>query len=549
MRRLFSFSDGSAMLSRCAAFSLFFLISSCAIKVPPTGGDKDVTPPEVKKSTPENFSTGFTGQDINIVFDEYIELKELNTQLIVSPPLNYPPDARVKKKTLRIQLEDTLQPNTTYTMNFGNAITDIREGNAIADFQYVFSTGEVIDSLKISGTAENGIDKKTEKGIYVMLYRGVDDSLPMKKIPDYFAKTAEDGSFEIKNVSPGTYKVFALKETNSNYLFDNTDETIAFSEAVKAGDTAKVNLRLFKEEKKQQLLKASSEEPGMVLIVYAHPLAGETITFLSDTASLEILSMNFSPKRDTIVLWYSNTQADSLNFILQNQISADTVTLRLKKPGSKGRSTPSAVLTTQYTYGAETPLDLNRPLELAFNHPVDSFDFSRISLTEDSVAIKDVKYSFSDSLRMRLAVEFPRKEKTTYALEIPSATFRDIFMNRNDSMKVFFRTKSTSDYGTMAVTISSASPGKNFIVQLIDDKEVVYRESNINTDTTISYDFLDPRSYRLKIIEDLNGNKEWDTGNYLEHVQPERVFYYKESLTVRANWDVEVKWEFQGMQN
>ena len=176
-------------------FCLLLIVTSCAIQVAPTGGEKDETAPSVKKSSPENFSTGFSGRDISISFDEFITLKELNAQFVVSPPLKYQPDIKVKKKILEIHLEDTLLENTTYTMNFGNAITDIREGNAVEGFQYVFSTGDVIDSLKVSGKVVNAFDKKTDKGICVMLYRGKDDSLPLKTLPDYFTKTAADGSF------------------------------------------------------------------------------------------------------------------------------------------------------------------------------------------------------------------------------------------------------------------------------------------------------------------------------------------------------------------
>src|SRR5688572_15927279 len=173
-------------------FAWMLLASSCAIQVAPTGGEKDTIPPVVRKMDPENFSTNFQGQDIAMEFDEYIVLKDLPSQLVVSPPLRHAVETKVKKKTLEFHLQDTLLPNTTYTMNFGSAITDLHEENAIDDFQYVFSTGDIIDSLKISGTVENAFDKKTEKGIYVMLYRSTADSAPVKSLPDYFAKTAED---------------------------------------------------------------------------------------------------------------------------------------------------------------------------------------------------------------------------------------------------------------------------------------------------------------------------------------------------------------------
>ncbi len=529
-------------LFRLLFFASLLIISSCAIQVAPSGGEKDVTPPVVKKSIPENFSTGFTGQGISITFDEYISLKDLSTQFVVSPPLKYSPDTKVKKKTLSIHIDDTLQQNTTYTMNFGNSITDIREGNAVEDFQYVFSTGDVIDSLKISGKVETAFDKKTEKGIYVMLYKGMDDSLPLKNLPDYFAKTSVEGSFEVKNVSPGSYRIFVLKDNNNNYLFDNNDEAVGFlSGPVETGATG-VNLSLFKEKRKQQLLKANCDEPGHVTVAYTLPLKDDKIIFLSDTSAMQYYSMISSKKNDTLVFWYRNLESDSLNFILQHDNENDTINVRLKQFELKGKTKSVPVLATQFSSRNVPTLEPNKPFELIFIHPVDSFDLSTISVVEDSLPVSNPKIFFSDSLKRSLVIDFPRKEKTKYIVSVPASSFMDIFGWKNDSLLLSFLTKSAGDYGTMAINLKTG-PKNNFILQLIDDKEVVYRESIIYSDTIINYDFLDPKSYRLKVIEDLNNNNEWDSGNYLQHLQPEPVFYYKENLTVRANWDVDVKWD------
>jgi hypothetical protein len=522
---------------------LLLVISSCAIQVAPTGGDKDVKPPVVKSSSPENFSTNFHGHDISISFDEYVTLKDLNAQFIASPPLKYQPDTKVKKKTLQIHLDDTLRENTTYTMNFGNAITDLREGNALENYQYVFSTGDILDSLTVSGHASNAFDSKTEKGIYVMLYHGTDDSLPLKTLPDYFTKTAEDGSFEIKNVSPGAYKIFALKDNNSNYLFDNADESIAFDTAqITAGKTG-VTLSIFKEIRKQQVLKASAEEPGKVLIVLARPFENEHFIYLTDTSSLHLHTISYSEKRDSITFWYRNLQSDSLALIFQHDTISDSLSIRLKHFDQKFRAKNDVALTTQYTSKSENPLDLNKPVQLVFNHPVDSFDLEKISVREDSIPVTTAKIYFNDPEKQKLIIDFQRKEKTTYTIGIPKNTFKDILELRNDSLEFSFTTKTTVDYGTMAVTVRPGTGAKNFIVQVMDDKENIYRQSIIHSDTVLNYDYLEPRIYRLKMIEDINENNEWDPGDYLKHRQPERVFYYKENLTVRANWDVDVKWD------
>ena len=525
-------------------FALMLLASSCAIQVAPSGGAKDTIPPVVKKFDPENYSTNFHGQDIRIVFDEYMELKDLSTQLIVSPPLKYNPDATLRKKTIEIHLEDTLLPNTTYTMNFGNAIADLREGNALENFQYVFSTGDVIDSLKLSGHVQFAFDNKTEKGIYVMLYRSMEDSTPLKSLPDYFAKTNEDGTFEIRNISPGSYGIFALKDNNANYLFDNNEENIGFSDSIAESGSSGISLRLFREIKTQQLLKVSTDEPGHVTIVYARPLENETLTFLSDTSILKISSILYSQKRDTIDVWYANPNADSLKLLIHHDAATDTILSRLKRLDTAMPGRGGTILKTQYESGSAYGLLLNAPAEIIFNHPIQSADFSKVTVTADSLPVEDLAIHFKDSLKRTLVVDFKRKENTKYKVEIPKGSFNDIIGLNNDSLEIFFSTRSFSDYGTMEIKMHTAS-AKNYVLQLIDDKEVVYRQSAFNNDTTILYDFLDPKLYKLKLIADENKNGEWDTGNYLKHIQPDQIFYYKEDLTIRSNWDVEVKWNVE----
>jgi hypothetical protein len=522
-------------------FVAMFFASSCAIQIPPSGGTKDTIPPVVRKSEPENFSTHFHGQEIRITFDEYLGLKDLQSQLIVSPPLKYYPDAYLKKKTLVIHLEDTLLANTTYTMNFGNAIADLREGNPVENFQYVFSTGDVVDSLTVSGTVKYAFDNKTEKGIYVMLYRNMTDSTPLTSLPDYFTKTNEDGTYIIKNISPGSYGIFALKDNNTNYLFDNSEENIGFNGApVEAGSSGN-SMQLFRGKKNQQLLKVSNEEPGLVTIAYAQPLVNETLTFLSDTSALKFYSIKYSEKRDTITMWYLNPYSDSLLMVIQQDTLIDTIAPRLKRLNSAMPGKGSVGLKTQYEPGSTSILQLNRPIEIIFNHPIEGVDYSKVIVSEDSMPAKNVTYQFKDSLKRVLAIDFTRKEETKYTVKFSKGAFRDILYLENDSMELYFNTRSAADYGTMEIKMSAPAK-KYYIMQLIDDKEVMYRETAFHSDTTIFYDYLDPKTYRLKLIEDSNSNGVWDTGDYLHHIQPERIFYYRESFTVRANWDVEVKW-------
>jgi len=535
------------MIERTLRYSLFiflFLLASCALQVPPSGGNKDTTPPKALKFTPENYSVNFPKTDIRITFNEFIQLKDIAAQLIVSPPLKYTPETKVRSKSLIIHLDDTLLDNTTYTLNFGNAIVDNTEGNAVENFQYVFSTGKDIDSLNVAGKVENAFDTKTSKGIDVMLYKTMTDSAPMKQLPNYLGKTDAEGKFVINNVSAGDYKIFALSDTNSNYFFDNSDEAIAFSDSSVHASQTGIVLRTFKEAPKVRLHRAYSDEPGKAVIIYNHPVANTSVEILSDTSKLKLFAKAQSSKGDTIIIWYRNQLSDSLNIIVHKPMQNDTITLRLRRGDDKGKYKYVPSLVSNLPSFSENTLDFKQSLELQFNHPIEKYDFSQIRFTEDS-SIKSISISLKDSLKQKLELNYPWKEKSKYVLYIPPATFTDIFGIKNDTLQYIFKTKQLTDYGTLALGLQLPLRKGNYLLQLIDEKDVIYRQSSVNKDTILHYEYLEPKTYRIKLVEDRNNNGEWDTGDYLQHLQPEQVFYYKDIITVRANWDVEVKWKLE----
>ncbi len=205
------------------------VLISCAKVGTPTGGPKDTEPPVVEESEPENYSTGFKGDQLEITFDEYIQLKNMDKELLISPPLEKRPLTRLKNKTLIVDLNNELKDSTTYTFNFGNAIVDNNEGNPLSNFEFVISTGNVLDSLAVTGEVFQAFDLRAPKDpVFILLHTDLNDSAIFNEIPVYVGKTYKSGNFAINNIKTGRYAVYALKDVNSNLRYDQPDEEIAF---------------------------------------------------------------------------------------------------------------------------------------------------------------------------------------------------------------------------------------------------------------------------------------------------------------------------------
>ncbi|HSV88563.1 MAG TPA: Ig-like domain-containing protein [Bacteroidales bacterium] len=215
-------------MGKGAVITAVFLFFSCANVVAPTGGPVDETPPQVVRSNPPLNSPNFEGYEVRVEFDEFVQLTNINQKLLVSPPLSKMPQARIRGRSVILSWQDTLRDNTTYNFFFGNAIVDITEGNAIPNFQIVFSTGPFVDSLSLAGVVTDAFTREPEDEVYVMLYKPGNDSIPYQETPVYLAKTDKEGRFRIGNIGTGAYMVFALDDLNANFLFDLPNERIAF---------------------------------------------------------------------------------------------------------------------------------------------------------------------------------------------------------------------------------------------------------------------------------------------------------------------------------
>jgi uncharacterized protein (DUF2141 family) len=556
--------------------TLIMWLCACAQIVAPGGGPKDTRSPRVLKYMPDSASVNIKPSAIFVVFDEYINLKGLENQLIISPPLEKSPDIKVKDKTLMINLskEDTLKNNTTYVFSFGNAIQDNNENNPKEDFKYVFSTGNFIDSLTIKGKVENAFDHKTEKDILVMLYHHYDDSTIYKSKPDYFTKTKEDGTFKMTNVRDGKYKMIALKDVNANYKYDGDDEKIAFIDSlITVPSSVDLLLEMFQEPPpKFYLKKRIYNSYGKIDFYFNKGADSITIKPTNFVFNDGDVMYDYTTNKDTLTYWFRNIDVDSLFLeVINGNKVLDTIKLKLikKEDALKDKKKPLK-LTLLNSPDNNTGFDLGAELNLVFSNQIMSYDDTKkISLKEDSLEWQQKSKSLSycthestvtlciccdNSIRIEdpnnsgVFVIAPTKStvinwkaNTNYHLFIPPATFTDFFGFTNDSIHIHFKTKEETYYGSLKMQINLYKKEHGYLVQLLDEQDKVVRENTLKSSEIITYEHLSPAKYKLKIIYDSNNNYRWDSGNISKKQQPEKVIYNSEVINVRSNWDLDLK--------
>ncbi len=534
-----------------------FIFTACAQMSSPTGGKSDTTPPKVKLATPENKSVNFSTKKVEIEFDEYIQLNGLSEQLIISPPLKKTPEFKIRNKSIVFEIKDTLKPNTTYTFNFGSAISDITESNKYENFQYVFATGAVIDSLSISGTIKDALTNEAQKGFVVLLYKAEDiktDSFFSKQMPSYFAKTDDKGVYSIKNLGKSTYKLLALKDANANYLFDNPEESIAFlnGEINLQESATEIDLLSFKEEAKKIFLKNSTVDGfGKIVLVVNKTYQNLSVQELKSSTSFVGAIQELSINHDSLTIWLPNQNTDSLFLkVLANGSVIDTAKLRLQKKPEKetkatGRSKGSSFSFEHQTNIPTNTKDLfglNQPIYVRFKQPIKEANFSGITVTKRKISIPNT-LKFADKNKRVLQIDGNLMADSSYTLYIPKNSFVDVFDLKNDSLVYNFTLQNPDNYGKIKLEITA--PNKNYVLHFLTKDNKLIKEIPFAGNFTFVLDAVLPQSYQVKVIEDDNNNKRWDTGNFYEKRQAEKIYLFSKTLDVRANWDLEEKWELK----
>lgn len=493
------------------------MVYACANRGYPEGGPKDTTPPEVVAEDPVSFSLYFDKKRVNIYFNEFVQLKDQNEKFIISPPFKKKPKVRLKGKYIQVELPDTLKPNTTYSLDFADAIVDNNESNPLGFYRYVFSTGGVIDTLELSGQVVNAESNEPMMNVSVQLYSDLSDSIPLRQLPDYIARTDSSGFFRVTNIRDTAYRVVALEDADRNYLYTPEAEMFAYLdtvvrpmviplvrrdtftrvESIVGADTvftdsivtsgywgygpSNLYLRVFQEKLTQlYMVDDDRKERERLDFVFSIPAVNDLKVELWDTTTTEPLPQDWylmerSAGNDTITLWIKDStvyKKDTLHVILtylrsdstgQHSLYADTSRYTFKekkKVVPKGKKEADAKSSTEFLDikpNISGDLDLDGRLALDFDRPVDfsTLEALQVSVKEDTLYQPMDFELHGDSLKVRrVYVDADWKPDKEYLLQMDSATVFDLYGRFNNAFEKKFKVRNEEYYGKVTLAVS-----------------------------------------------------------------------------------------------
>lgn len=521
---------------------LFFILISltwrCASIQQPMGGPKDSIPPKILSETPPNLTRNFNAEKIVIEFDEYVKLSNTQKEISVSPDVEQPINPRVKRKTIEVALPDSLEANTTYTINFGKAIGDFNEGNPLLNYSYVFSTGNVIDSLSISGNVIDALTKIPEKEIAVILIPTRQDSIFGKRKANIFTLTDTSGNFQLKNLREDTYRIYALKEENNDRVYNAPGEYIGFltDSIVLNKDTSGIHLEISKGLPKDfRLLDRKIEPTGKISFVFNKPLKSPDIVVLHPQNLDETKQITYNTARDSASMWLAELTFDSLKVQISDQGTVlDSVTLRR---GRNEKYDRDFLILDNLSGNKVTRV---KHIQLTAASPVQSIDRNKIILTEDSIPRTNFQLAKDTTAPWRYVLRYNWRPKRNYQLSLEEGAFLGFFGDKNKSVSKSFTMNETENFGDIVLNITLPDTNRQYLVQLINEKmDFIHRSVPIRKSGKIPFRQFPGGKYTIRIIYDENNNDEWDPGDVYLKRQPERVWYLGKTFIIRANWEQE----------
>lgn len=571
---------------------------SCANIGNPSGGPIDKTPPIFMRSNPTPNAVNVKDRKIEIFFDEIVTLKDPSTKIIVSPAQTEMPRMSALGRKVTVELVDSLLPNTTYTIDFSNSIQDNNEGNAIDNFAFAFSTGSVIDSMRVSGYVLDSRTLEPMQSVVVGLQSNLADSAFHKEKLQRVAQTNDRGQFTIRNVSPGSYHIFALKDLDRDYKFGNPTEDIAFLDSIivpsigtrEAADTVyndlnkidtimratrpayfpnDILLSMFNEDRKSQYL-ANNLRVDSTRISLTFAAASDTLPSLSIVGRNDVPDLWYTLERsqtnDTLTYWIRPPHLVSADTLMvattylrtdtASNLSWGTDTLKFtfqRQKAKKKKKNEETDSLEQIRFMELHPLangtqEVYAPLLLQTGTPIErysreAFHLQR-KLQNDTIfypaEIKSIALRDSTLNRRDLVLKVDWEPGATYTLAVDSLAMTDIYGLQTKPLKVDFNVRKMEEYGNIVFNITAVRDSA--IVELLDGTDKVVLHTPVKNHRAELLNLL-PGKYYARLFIDRNGNGKYDTGNYDMHLQPEETVYYPGAINLKKNWDVEQTWD------
>lgn len=571
---------------------------SCANIGNPSGGPIDKTPPIFMRSNPTPNAVNVKDRKIEIFFDEIVTLKDPSTKIIVSPAQTEMPRMSALGRKVTVELVDSLLPNTTYTIDFSNSIQDNNEGNAIDNFAFAFSTGSVIDSMRVSGYVIDSRTLEPMQSVVVGLQSNLADSAFHKEKLQRVALTNDRGQFTIRNVSPGSYHIFALKDLDRDYKFGNPTEDIAFLDSIivpsigtrEAADTVyndlneidtimratrpayfpnDILLSMFNEDRKSQYL-ANNLRVDSTRISLTFAAASDTLPSLNIVGRNDVpdqwYTLERSQTNDTLTYWIRPPHLVSADTLMvattylrtdtASNLSWGTDTLKFtfqRQKAKKKKKNEETDSLEQIRFMELHPLangtqEVYAPLLLQTGTPIErysreAFHLQR-KLQNDTIfypaEIKSIALRDSTLNRRDLMLKVDWEPGAAYTLAVDSLAMTDIYGLQTKPLKVDFNVRKMEEYGNIVFNITAVRDSA--IVELLDGTEKIVLRAPVKNHRAELLNLL-PGKYYARLFIDRNGNGKYDTGNYDMHLQPEETVYYPGAINLKKNWDVEQTWD------
>ena len=526
---------------------LNLLLFSCARVGAPNGGTRDSLAPKFLGSNIDTtrLNVSRTVKELRLDFDEYVMLKDFNKNFNVSPPIK-----KIKKvipsnlanKYVLIQWEDTLQANTTYNFNFGNAIVDNNESNPLPYFNFAFSTGDKIDDLFVSGTVKDAMtlikENQTAKDnkMVVGLYKA-GENLDYKQKPDYITKVDEENYFELNFLPKGEFVIIAFDDENQNSVYDAGKEKVSFLKEKITLDSTSVRglkLKLYPSKKVIKYKESKAINGGLLMTFEGNP---ETVEVKSLSEDLKDFKVTHAKRSDSVNIWF-NAEKSNLGGTVSKQVKlsyftptiSDTISVSYKavKDEFKLSNEAGNLIAPENNFVINTSL------------PIENLNTSSWKLESDSIA-QDFTAKISEKNPFKILVNSSFKPTKKYVLTIPKETVSSYYSSNDKSFQFQFEIDKPENYGSFTAVIKN-KPTAKFWVELTNEKgEILY--SQFTNASEVSFKNLKPATYIARIRVDNNGNGFWDEADFAQNIAAEDVYIFEKEINVRPLWEIKEDWE------